>query len=237
MKIYDEVILSIDRLVNSYSYRVLNNSLVWKKGDEDELIFKNETGLELGEGSSYGLSEFVLTSDCNLVSKDEVILIGDELSELKKNSSYARIVLVRVNDELMGQGNKIYQNIRKIDYSRYHVHPEGFMVRISSMNQKESIRVSKKALVDGISFEGVGKLFIDEYKKVNAVEAVKIIFINLESFPYEELNKLIVKTENITKALDHLVNKVKMDCHSCKLQVVCNEVEKLVEEDFNKKMA
>ncbi len=61
-----------------------------------------------------------------------------------------------------------------------------------------------------------------------------MIFVTSDDFPYADLPALQSKIENITKALDHLMNNVKMDCHSCSLQVICNEVEKKVEQDFKK---
>ena len=234
MKIYDEVIKNISALVSSSAPITLDKSLAWNETDQNEIIFKNETAFELGESSLYSLSGIMLTSSESLVKDDEIVLIGQDLNEIKKDTPYARIVLARVNDKLMGEGNAIYQNIRKIDYTRYHIFPEGFMMRISSMNQRETVRVSSKALKKGMNFSSVGQLFIDKYKSHPAVEAVKIIFINTDDFKYDELSKLLVRTENITKALDHLVNKVKMDCQSCALQVVCNEVENMVKEDFKK---
>ena len=35
-----------------------------------------------------------------------------------------------------------------------------------------------------------------------------------------------------TKSLDHLTSKVKMDCHLCSLQIICDEVEKKVKANF-----
>lgn len=42
-------------------------------------------------------------------------------------------------------------------------------------------------------------------------------------------------TENITKALDHLLQNVKMDCHSCSLKEVCAEVEQLHQSELGMK--
>ena len=234
MKIYDELIKNINNLISSYDIHSLDLSSSWLNLDEGTLVFKNDSAFELGEGLDNGLSGIFLTSDKSLVDSDEVILVGDDLSSIKENTSYARIVFVRVNDSKMGTGNQIFQNIRKIDYTRYHINPEGFMLKISPFSQKESVRVSKSALKEGISFSKIGKLFIDEYKKQDSVEACKIIFVSLKEFDFNKLEQLINKSNDITKALDHLVNKVKMDCHSCKLQVVCQEVENLVKEDFSK---
>ena len=45
---------------------------------------------------------------------------------------------------------------------------------------------------------------------------------------YDALSQSLLRSEQITQALDHLVNKVNMDCHSCALQEICEEVEKML---------
>ena len=48
------------------------------------------------------------------------------------------------------------------------------------------------------------------------------------AFDYDALSQSLLRSEQITQALDHLVNKVNMDCHSCALQEICEEVEKML---------
>ncbi len=43
------------------------------------------------------------------------------------------------------------------------------------------------------------------------------------------------RSEQITTALDHLMKDVKMDCASCSLKEVCEEVEELTKKDFEEK--
>ena len=121
----------------------------------------------------------------------------------------------------------MHLTIRKIEYTRYHLNPKGYMMRISAMNQREVVRIGKDALEEGLDFSKVGGLFLKEYHKNSKVEAVKLIFITEHEFPYEELSKLVMRSENITKTLDHLTKKVKMDCNACSLKEVCAEVEAL----------
>ena len=68
-----------------------------------------------------------------------------------------------------------------------------------------------------------------------AVEAVTTLFITDPRFPFGELEALLLHTENITKALDHLLQNVKMDCHSCSLKEVCAEVEQLHQSELGMK--
>ena len=43
------------------------------------------------------------------------------------------------------------------------------------------------------------------------------------------------RSEDITKALDHLMKNIKMDCQVCSLKAVCEEVEELCNETKNNK--
>ncbi len=236
MRIYDSVISSIDELVAASAIKTFKgqDSSSWPEGDQNSLLFRDEIAYELGRGTLPGLAGIALTSDENVLKEDEIVVIGQDFDEIKAETPYARIVIALVDGEKMGEGNLLYQNIRKIDYTRYHNNPKGMMVRISSMNSKESLAVSKAALKEHLSFQSLGKLYINAYKKNPAVKAIKIIFITDPQFNYEELHKALSKSEAIAKSLDHLANKVKMDCHSCAIQAVCNEVEALTKKDFKK---
>lgn len=233
MKLYDGIIKSIEEIIDGEDKKILKINSSWREGDKNQLIFKSDSQFELGGGNLPGISGILFT-DNEKFNEDQIVLIGEDLPFIKGDNPYARLVIVRVDNEKMGEGNTLYQNIRKIDYTRYHINLEGFLMRISSMNKKESVIVSKKAIKDKISFESIGKNFIDAYKKNKAIKNVKIIFITKKDFDYSNLNNYLIKSEDITKALDHLMNKVTMDCHSCKLQMVCKEVEELCKEDFHK---
>ena len=232
MFIYDEIINEINRLNSNYSFNDLKVDANKEfKENPNQIIFKNDKAFELGGGTLQGLNISLLTDEN--IEKDEIILIGEDLSKLKSDKNYSRITIASIDNERIGKNNILYQNIRKFDYVKYHFNLDGVMVRESTFNQKESILVSKNALKkDKIDFSTLGSYFIKNYKALPFIKNVKVIFINNDSYDYSTLAKLIQKEENITKALDHLMNKVNMDCHSCSLQVICNEVEKKVKEDF-----
>ncbi|MBQ0071945.1 MAG: hypothetical protein KBS81_08885, partial [Spirochaetales bacterium] len=110
--------------------------------------------------------------------------------------------------------------------------PEGFMMRVSSSKNKESVRVGKEALRKGLSFSSTGSLLIAAFKKNPVVEEVKVIYITRENFDYKTLETLTLDAEDITKAIDHIFKNVQMDCNVCSLQKVCEEVEGLRELHF-----
>ncbi len=201
----------------------------WPDGGSNQLLFESDTAFEFGGKQLPAVGGQFLTDSEKFVTEDGIQLLGPDIFECRSNTPYARIALIRVNAERMGEEKELFQRIRRIDYTRYHVNPEGFMVRISSMNHREAVRVSKEAVHAGISFQNVGHNYIEAYHRHAAVEAVQMIFITDPAFPYADLQKLTAKAEDITRTMDHLLSKVQMDCDTCGLRQICDEVEELMQ--------
>ena len=233
MFIFDDLINEINNLNSKFKGQRLSIDLKQKFNENsNQIIFNDDKAYELGASPFYGVTLDLLTDE---EFEDEILLFGDDLNNIKNNTDYARIVIGSINKDLLGEGNELYNNIRRFDYVKYHLAYEGIMVRESVINKKESLVISKKHLKkDQLNFSKFGSYIINKQKGLPFVKNVKVIFINQKDYDYKKLTEMVIKCENITKALDHLMNKVKMDCHSCSLQVICNEVEKKVKEDFNK---
>ncbi len=235
MKLYDSLFEDLKPLFNAEPNLSFTSDSAWAKGDPNELIFRSDAAFELGGQGKEAIAGTFFTSDSNYVGDEGILVYGPDIKDLKGDSSYARIALIEVDDSKMGEGKEIYSSIRKIDYVRYHVSLKGMMFRFSPLSSKESIVISKKAADNRLSFKDIGTHFINGFKALPQVKKVKMIFITDPNFDYQELARISNKAEDITKALDHLLGKVKMDCHSCALQKVCAEVETLCEEEFGKK--
>jgi len=236
MKLYDEVISKVNTLTSIEKIRHLNiGNSNWNESDNNSIILRNEMAYELGCDMNPAVGFTVITDDEAFVQGDSVSLIGPDLTEIKGDGPYARIAVIKVKPETLGEGDKLYSAIRNLEYTRYHYHPEGFMVRISSGKQKESVRVSKDAINKGITFADVGKLMIDAFKKKGDVEAVRMIYITDKAFDYKALQNVAKDSEKITKALDHIFSNVTMDCSVCNLSEICDEVEGLRELHFSNK--
>lgn len=227
MKIYDDVIknsLSILRGSKGHLLEVANPQNAWPDLGEYNLILKKEMAYELGGGSLAAISGTFCTSSKEVVGKDEVWLYGPDLYEIQRDSSYARIVILRVADEDVKE-DKVYKMIQKMDHIRYKINPKGYMARVSAINEREPVRISKKALNEGLDFTKVGKLYLEGYHENSNVIAVKLIFITLPDFPYDELERQVRQAEKITETLDHIFKNLKMDCSVCNLKEICDEVE------------
>lgn len=236
MKLYDEIITKWGTRIAECPVKSLpvQKNALWEDAGNSNLILRSDMAYELG-GSTMSLPALggtAVTDDATLVPKDEILLVGQDLPEIKQDVPYARIAIARVNSQEMGEGNALYNAIRKIEYVRYHVSPKGFMMRVSPLHERESVRVSKEALAEGLDFEKVGNLMLESFHKNSKVEAVKLIFITDKDFPYNELKNEIRQAEKITKTIDHILKNVMSDCKTCSLQEICDEVEGLRELHF-----
>ena len=228
MKLYDPIISNILTLCEQASSRKLPVCHVdWPDLGKENLIFRQDMAYELGGGGDrfFALGATAVTDDPALVREDEIVLIGKDLPEITADTSYARIALVRVAPDTLGEGNALYNAVKQMEYVRYHVNPEGFMTRVSLMNGTESARVSKKALEKGLTFTQVGNLMLRQFHKNARIVSVKLIFITDPCFPFSALKAAVRETEKITRAIDHILKSGMTDCDRCSLQKVCEEVE------------
>ncbi len=236
MRLYDEVIRKWDQLTETGNPKVLDlsSAVTWEDAGKNNMILRSDMAYELGgaETPLPAMGRTVITVDETLVPRDEVLLLGRDLPDIKEECPYARLTVALVNEEKMGEGDALYNAIRDIEYVRYHVNPKGFMMRVSTSHNRESVRVSKEALHSGLNFAAVGKSFIDTLHKNPRVKAVKVIFITDPRFDFDLLKNELKKAEDITKTIDHVFKDLTMDCNICNLKEVCDEVEGLRELHF-----
>jgi len=235
MKIYDDIILKLNQINTDQNCKATDipvHTVDWPSVTDREMILRGDMAYELGTERNIGIGSLLVTDDSQLVSGDSITLIGPDLPEIGKDTNYARIAIVRAEDEVLGKGQALYSVIRGLEFTRYHFYPKGFMLRISATQKKESVRVGKRALQDGLNFEKVGNLMIEEFKKNKIIQAVKLIYITDPDYDFDALRKLTEDAEKITKTIDHISQNVVMDCAACNLQEICEEVEGLKELHF-----
>lgn len=235
MELFDDLIQKAEALLSGKRRILPLPKRIWNTLSEETMIFRDEAKIDFGGESRPAVSTLFVTSDPNKIPQDEITLIGDDISDCQNPQSYARILTLLVDENGIGKTKEqLFQALQRLDYIRYHLFPEGVQLRISPLLRREEIRISKEAYQKGISFADLGKLWIEAYRRISFVRHVQITFITSSAFDYPALRQIAEKEESITKALDHLLRKTAMDCHSCKLQVICNDVEKMVNQDFPK---
>ena len=206
----------------------------WKDNGESELVLLRDAAYELGGGANDAVNFTCVTSDSSLVPADEVLLYGPDMKEIKGDVPFARIVVLGV-DGISGEEQDAYNAIRNMEFVKYHVFPEGYMMRVSPESSREQIRVSKKAIKKGISFYKVGCDFIKQYKKNPNITNVRVIFIT-KNVDFKTLHDTAKKIDDVTKTMNTILEGMPedLDCASCSFKPVCDEVEGLKELHFGK---
>lgn len=224
MKFFDNQISEFERAVKGKAKKIFPfSSNFWEDVGRNEIVMQKEAAFEL-QGTGFEL----FTSE--KIGDDETVLIGDDLADIKGDISFARVSLIELCD--IEDEQKAHDAIRKIEYIKYHYFPKGYMIRTNSLSSAENVRVSKKAIKNGISFKDSGNLLISKYKENPAVKAVKVFFITDKTVDFDDLKKIAEKTGSVIHALDHVTKDLKLDCDVCKLKAICDEVEGMKELHF-----
>ena len=203
----------------------------WTDLGSSELVLQKDAAYELGAMGKGSANYVLFTSNAELVEHDEVELYGPDLKDIKGDCDFARIVLLRVG--MLDEDDEIvYRTLKDIEFAKYPVYPEGYMVRMSPESYREQVRVSKTALRKGVSFKRIGMSYIKEYRKNPNVLAAKVIFVTEKGMDYAAMQKEAKKANDVTGTLTHILEGLPTDCSVCALKDVCEEVEGMKELHF-----
>ncbi len=224
MEFFDSLISDVHSLLQSFSLKKspYNPKDVWEDVGHNQMILQRDAVGEL-QGIGFNLV-------CTKSVEDSVIVIGDDLDKIQGNMPFARISIIEMDS--VDDEQKAHNLIKKIEYTKYHTFPDGYMMRTSSFSQEEVVRVSRASVKNGMSFQNVGNLFIKKYKENQAVKGVTVIFITDKNMDFNALKGISQKNSDITKALNHVMNSVTFDCNACNLKAICDEVEGMKELHF-----
>ena len=207
----------------------------WKDTGTSELVLMKDAAYELGGSGKSAVNFTAVTDDASLVGSDEILLYGPDLKDIKSDSTFARIAILGVK-EISKDEQEAFNTIQNMEFVKYHVFPEGYMMRVSPESNREQVRVSKKALKKGISFKSVGADYIKQYHTNPNITSVKLIFVTDPGVDYAALTERAKKINEVTKTMNKILEGLPedLDCASCSFKPVCDEVEGLKELHFGK---
>ena len=233
MELYNSLINDTRAQLEGLSAKVWNYAPAdcWADTGASELVLQRDAAYEMGALGKGSANYVLFTSSSELVDKDQVILYGPDMGQIKGDCDFARIVLLRVG-VLDDDDEAVYRTLKDIEFAKYHVYPEGYMVRMSPESSREQVRVSKKALGKGISFRSVGASYVAEYKKDANVLNATVIFITDPKADYAALQAAAKKAGAVTGTLTHILEGLPTDCSICALKDICDEVEGMKELHF-----
>ena len=225
MELYDGLIAEARALLSGAEPRRWDyvSADAWREGDGSEIVLRRDTAFELGGGGCPSANLTCVTSDEALVPRDEVLLYGGDLSEVRADTPFARLAFL-LSDGLDGGDEAAYRAIRDMEFVKYHVFPEGYMARVSSESNREQVRVSKAAVARGISFRAVGAAYIAGYRKKAHVRRAQLVFVT-GGAAVAELLELARRADGVTKTLTHILEGLPADCGACAMKSVCDSVE------------
>ena len=203
----------------------------WHDIGSSELVLQKDAAYELGAAGRGSANYVLFSSSAELVDKDQVLLYGPDLKDIKGDCDFARIVLLRVG-VLDDDDEQVYRILKDIEFAKYHVYPEGYMVRMSPESYREQVRVSKKVLKKGISFKSIGASYIKAYKKDPNVLNATVIFVTAPGYDYAAMKDNAKKASDVTNTLTHILEGLPTDCSVCSLKGICDEVEGMKELHF-----
>ena len=201
-----------------------------------------DAAYELGSSQKGAANYTCVTTGNGFWEHSGTIVIGPDLNEITTDTSYARLVILNLASDLLGdtsshQGSEqAFRILQKLDFIKYHVFAKGFMIRTSSENFREQVRVSKEALRQGITFEKVGNAFLRHYLEVDGVKAATIVFLTDPSVDYKALLADAKKAHEIMLTLSRILEGMPTDCSMCHFKPVCDEVDGMRELHFGKQV-
>ena len=232
MLVYDELIKQTRKILHAQNFSELKvGPADWPMLKTSEFLMGKEVSFELGDRFKDSTVIHIPTSDQQLVDQDRIFLIGDDLQKIRKNTNFSRVILFNIDD--IPDPNKAYIGVKRLNYQRYSIIPEGYMILSSSFENKENVRVSKKALKNGLNFETLGNIYIQSYKKLPGVNHVQVYFIVGDHDFVGDLMKISSKVNEVTDAFDHILKNIILDCDVCPLKTICDDIEALRELHFS----
>ena len=205
----------------------------WPDSGSRNMVLRGDMAFELGEDAFPALGATAVTVGTGRFGEDQILLCGPDLPELTESGPFARLTVAAVKD-VPDQGSALYTAIKKIDFVRYHVNPQGFMTRISAIRNRESARVSREALAGGLNFSQVGSRMLTGYHENPNILAVRLVYITDPAFPFPRLEETLARARDITRAIDHAMTSSMTDCNVCGLKKVCDQVEGIRQLHFGK---
>lgn len=206
---------------------LFSDELCAANGQKNSILFRSDTAYELGGSGKPAICSIAFADLPSM--RDEVILYGPDLSEITEDTPFAHLTFVQIKQK--NEEELTYEKLKNIGFTAFQIYPEGYHIRIAPSMSKEQVRVAKAVLHsdEPLSFLNVGCSLIRAFKENDDVEFVRTVFITKKDFDYRALSDLAQKAKKITDAVHSTLQLDELDCASCKMKPICDEVEGLRE--------
>ena len=238
MELYNSIIRRVGELTEGLQTKrfACRPSSAWQDAGAFELVMGRDAVCELGGDGKPAVNFTCVTSSPELVGEDEILVYGPDIASLPPSAPFARVSLLRVGDIESDEDDteQAFRAIQNMDFVKYRIFPKGYMIRTSSENHREQVRISREAVRNGISFERIGNSFLKKYKEDENILAAKVLFITAQNADYAAFLKCADQVSKITMSLTKILEGMATDCTTCQLKPICDEVEGMKELHFGK---
>lgn len=224
MNIFDEFITKTSDVIKPYEMKPLPmEGACLELAKNTSFVMDKDTALMLGGYPKESINLIISSSDSKEI-KDGTFIIGSD--SLSHDVSFGKIVLLKTKDI---PDDKIYDYTQSTLMKDTQMRFENVMNRTSPQNYYTNLKISKKAIADGFSFDRMAHTIHEEFLKLPEVLECMVILITGDSPIYKELIPLAENLKDVTVALNHIFDGIDMDCSSCSWSEICDEIEGLRE--------
>ncbi|MRR36119.1 hypothetical protein EG829_15860, partial [bacterium] len=181
MNVFDQYLDDVRRVLASDAFEKnagtssFDPGLTWPKGRPGDIILSSDTAIELGHPQTESLVFLMWTDSPDRVVDGRITVIGPDLNELAGGKApFGKITLVRVHGFTE---DNAFDRFQEMDMVRTRLCLQGHMLRAVPQQNREWSRISKKALNEGRSLKMLGNELVREYRKLEYVDAVEVIFV------------------------------------------------------------
>jgi len=197
------------------------------KGRSGEIILSSDMAIELGHPQTESLAFLMWSNSPDKVSDGRITIIGPELRELAYGKApFGKIILMGTHGFTE---ENAYDRFQELDMIRIRICLPGYMLRAVPQQNREWSRISKQALQEGLSLKMLANELVREYRKLEYVDAVEVIFITSSANDIRQFRPTGEKVSQIIKAMNKIFDNLEFDCEACDFSDVCDEVEGLKE--------
>ncbi len=224
MIIHDTYLTQIEKILKDSSVgkevSIVKDS--WEMKKNSDYILDSETALELGSTSVKNASITLCTCEKNF--QDKIIVIGNDIQKLSgKVENFAKVVMVSL--ESIDDENELFRRVKSASRARLGINFKGTMLKATSTESLECFRISKDAYKKGINLSIVGSALINKIKQQEGVKNVQVYYIVDNKKLSDDIINYQDKVNQATAALNHVFDGMELDCGSCAIKEVCDEVE------------
>lgn len=240
MKLFDkymeEVAAKLQPYLNGYGRLVEADGPMWPLAEKNPFIMGRDTAVELGGYPRESVNLIVSSSSAfpNLPEGTQILDFhhADACMNGPKCVSFGKIIFLKTEEI---EDDQVYNFQQAVQLADLRLKLEGVMTRSSNRQYLLNLRIGKKAAEAGLDLDAMARTIRNHFLQIPQVKEAAVILLAGESPLYKDMLPIAEKIKDVTVALNTMFDVIDMDCGSCNLSQICDEVEGLRQLHRNKR--